>query len=176
VALEIRSAGDVQGHGRTVSGYAAVFARAADLGDFVEEIRSGAFTASLASGQNVKALYHHQTDALLGTTCAQTLRLAQDDRGLRFALDLPDTTHGRDIAELIRRGDISGCSVGFRVRDGGQVWEQRSGKPYRLLTDLDLVEITLTHDPAYQDTTVALRSKPGVALDTARIWLDTVRC
>jgi len=176
VALEIRSAGDVQGHGRTVSGYAAVFARPADLGDFVEEIRSGAFTASLASGENVKALYHHQTDALLGTTRAQTLRLAQDDRGLRFALDLPDTTHGRDLAELVKRGDISGCSFGFRVRAGGEAWEQRSGKPYRLLTDVDLVEITLTHDPAYQDTSVALRSKPGDAPDTARLWLDTVRC
>jgi len=176
--MEIRAAGDLQGNGRTVGGYAAVFARPADLGDFTEEIRAGAFAASLVSGQNVKALYHHQTDALLGTTRAQTLRLAQDDKGLRFTLDLPDTTHGRDIAELIRRGDIAGCSVGFRVRDGGQTWEDRNGKAYRLLTDLDLIEITLTHDPAYQDTSVALRYKPGAAQahTAARLWLDTVRC
>lgn len=175
--LEIRSAGDLQGNGRTVSGYAAVFASPADLGDFTEEIRAGAFTASLEARSNIRALYHHQGDALLGTTRAKTLRLAQDSRGLRFDLDLPDTTHGRDLAELVRRGDVSGASFGFRVRKGGEAWEQRSGKPYRLLTDLDLIEITLTHDPAYQDTAVALRSRPSVyeTHGIRRLWLETCK-
>lgn len=177
--LEVRSTGGLRSEGKTLRGYAAIFDSEADLGGFTEVIRNGAFRKSLAGGSNIRALYHHQGDALLGTTRGGTLQLREDAKGLAFELALPDTSHGRDVAELVRRGDVAGASFGFRVRDGGDRWEQRGAQLLRELLDVDLAEVTLTHDPAYTDTTVALRSRPHALGLTAaaprRLWLETVR-
>ena len=157
--LEIRSNGTLSATGKTLTGYAAVFNSEAVLGDFSEVIRQGAFAKSLATGSNIRALYQHQGDALLGTTRGGTLQLREDARGLAFELALPDTSHGKDLAILVGRGDVAGCSFGFRVAPGGDRWEQRGDTLVRELLNVDLVEITLTSDPAYQDTTVAMRSR-----------------
>ena len=156
--LEIRSNGTLTAKGKTLTGYAAVFNSEAVLGDFTEVIRQGAFAKSLATGSNIRALYHHQGDALLGTTRGGTLQLREDGHGLAFELSLPDTTHGKDLAILVDRGDVAGCSFGFRVAEGGDRWEQRGAQMVRELLQVELSEITLTADPAYQDTTVAMRS------------------
>ena len=172
--LEIRSTGELRSDGRKLAGYAALFNSEASLNGFVEVIRQGAFAKSLADGSNVRALYHHQGDALLGTTKGRTLQLREDARGLAFELDLPNTTHGRDLAILVDRGDVSGCSFGFRVRDGGERWEQRGAQLVRELLDVELAEITLTSIPAYPDTSVALRSLDAITRnDTRRLWLET---
>ena len=157
--MEIRTNQKVTAKGRTITGYAAVFNSITTIGDFTEVIRSGAFTQALTGGKNIKALYHHQPEAILGTTQAGTLKLEQDAHGLRFEIALPDTTTGNDLAVLVERGDVAGCSFGFSVRDGGEVWTDANGAILRELTDLDLMEITLTADPAYSDTQVAIRSK-----------------
>lgn len=175
--LEVRSTGELRSNGKTLHGYAATFNNETDLGGFVEVIRNGAFRKSLEGGSNVRALYHHQGDALLGTTRSGTLQLREDAKGLAFELALPDTTHGRDLAILVDRGDVAGCSFGFKVRDGGDRWEQRGNQYVRELLDVELFEVTLTADPAYADTTVALRSKPCepqiIWLDLPRAWLQT---
>ena len=174
--LEVRSTGNLRSNGKTLAGHCAIFNSEADLGGFVEVIRNGAFRKSLEDGSNIRALYHHQGDALLGTTRSRTLQLREDAKGLAFELALPDTTHGRDLAVLVERGDISGCSFGFRVRDGGDRWEQRGAQVVRELLDVELAEITLTSDPAYADTTVALRSRPHqqAFVDLNQLWLATV--
>lgn len=172
--LEIRSNGTLSATGKTLTGYAAVFNSEAVLGDFSEVIRQGAFAKSLATGSNIRALYQHQGDALLGTTRGGTLQLREDARGLAFELALPDTSHGKDLAILVGRGDVAGCSFGFRVAPGGDRWEQRGGKLVRELIDVELVEITLTSDPAYQDTTVAMRTRSAnVCTDSRRLWIET---
>lgn len=176
-ALEVRAGTLRTASPGRLTGYAAVFNSEAVIGDFVEVIRRGAFTRSLAAASNVRALYHHQGDALLGTTRAGTLKLTEDTHGLRFDLALPDTSHGRDLAILVDRGDVAGCSFGFRVAEGGDRWEQRGGQMVRELLDVDLAEITLTADPAYIDTSVAKRSMPGRdarALSLHRLWFETV--
>lgn len=161
--LELRGHGTLSAAGnRTLTGYAAVFNSEANLGTFSEVIRPGAFAKSLATGSNVRALYDHQGSALLGTTKGGTLQLREDSKGLTFTLTLPDTSHGRDLAILVDRGDVSGCSFGFRVLPGGDRWEERGSTMVRELLQVDLSEITLTSDPAYQDTTVALRNRPAV--------------
>ena len=178
--LEIRSSGTLTGKGKTLSGYAAVFNSEANLGDFVEVLRQGAFAKSLATGSNIRALYHHQGDALLGTTQSGTLQLVEDAKGLAFTLTLPETTHGKDLAILVERGDVAGCSFGFRVAPGGERWEQRGKQMVRELLEVDLLEVTLTSDPAYQDTTVAMRAMPKTIsfgffdLETNEMWMDTV--
>ena len=172
--LEFRSTGGLSSNGKKLTGYAAIFNSEADLGGFVEVVRNGAFRKSLEGGTNIRALYHHQGDALLGTTRGGTLKLKEDAHGLAFELALPDTTHGRDLAILVDRGDVAGCSFGFRVRDGGDRWEQRGGQLVRELLDVDLVEITLTADPAYTDTTLAMRSRPAaMSCDLNLLWLET---
>lgn len=175
--LEVRSSGNLRSNGKTLHGYAAIFNSEANLGSFSEVIRNGAFAKSLGSGSNIRALWHHQPDALLGTTRGGTLKLREDDKGLAFELALPDTTHGKDLAILVDRGDVSGCSFGFKVRDGGDRWEERGAQLVRELLDVDLHEITLTHDPAYQDTTIAMRSRPLVLAMACprRAWLETCR-
>ena len=177
--LEIRSTGNLRSNGKTLHGHAAIFNSEADLGGFVEVIRNGAFRTSLEGGSNIRALYHHDGSALLGTTRGRTLQLREDAHGLAFELALPDTSHGRDLAILVDRGDVAGCSFGFKVRDGGDRWEQRGAQLVRELLDVELVEITLTSDPAYADTSVAMRSRPrplvlAVAGDVNRAWMETV--
>lgn len=172
--LEFRSTGGLSSNGKKLTGYAAIFNSEADLGGFVEVVRNGAFRKSLEGGTNIRALYHHQGDALLGTTRGGTLKLKEDAHGLAFELALPDTTHGRDLAILVDRGDVAGCSFGFRVRDGGDRWEQRGGQLVRELLDVELYEVTLTHDPAYTDTTLAMRSRPAaMSCDLNLLWLET---
>lgn len=178
--LELRGHGTLQSNGKRLHGYAAVFNSEANLGPFSEVVRPGAFAKTLATGFNVRALFHHQGSALLGTTRGGTLQLREDSHGLAFELALPDTTHGRDLAVLVDRGDVAGCSFGFRTADGGDRWEQRGAQLVRELLDVELHEITLTHDPAYQDTTVAMRSMPKqyqciIIGDTRRMWLETCR-
>ena len=172
--LEIRANGTLTAKGKTLTGYAAVFNSEANLGTFSEVIRQGAFAKSLATGSSVRALYHHDSAALLGTTRGGTLQLREDAHGLQFTLALPDTSHGRDLAILVDRGDIQGCSFGFRVPEGGDRWEQRGATMVRELLTIELAEITLTADPAYLDTTVALRSRPAILKihnDANFLWL-----
>ena len=176
--LEVRSTGELRSNGRTVSGYAAKYNCEANLGHFVEIIRPGAFRRSLDAGDNIRALWHHSSEALLGTTRGGSLKLREDAHGLAFELALPSTTHGNDLAVLIDRGDVSGCSFGFKVRDGGDRWELRGAQTVRELLDVELHEVTLTHDPAYPDTSIAMRSKPildirAVDLGNGILWLET---
>jgi len=158
-------------------GHAAVFDSPADLGTFVEVVRRGAFTRSLQHAVDVQALYDHERRSILGRVSAGTLRLREDAQGLAFELDLPDTTVGRDLAVLVHRGDVSGCSFGFVVPPGGDRWDQRAGKTTRELCQVDLREITITPLPAYPDTSVAMRSMPSFwqagPLALHHRWLDT---
>lgn len=177
--LEIRTAGGLTlpSPGKLV-GHAAVFDSPTDLGEFVEVIRAGAFTRSLTAPAGIMALFDHERRSVLGKVGSGTLRLWQDAKGLAFELNLPDTSVGRDLAVLVERGDVSGCSFGFITPEGGDKWDTRGAKPMRELRSVDLREITITPTPAYHDTTVAKRSLPnGVASEALaihRLWFQTV--
>ena len=89
--------------------------------------------------------------------------------GLRFRLQLPDTSVGRDLRALAARGDLGGMSFGFRaIRDS---WDG----DLRTLHEVELHEISVVQAfPAYTDTNVALRSRVRVAhLDWRKAWLET---
>jgi uncharacterized protein len=148
-ALELRASG------RRLSGYAAVFNQTTALfADQTESIRAGAFTASLAAGRDVLALGDHMPDRVLARTASKTLRLTEDDRGLHFSLDLPDTTAGRDLLVLASRGDLGGASFGFVVTE-----DLKTGN-HRELLAVDLHEISIISAwPAYSGTSVEARSR-----------------
>lgn len=176
MTYEIRTGQSLQtAQGRLV-GYAAVFnTPSLDLGGFREVIKPGAFTRALADSKNVRALYNHNEDQVLGRVGAGTLRLTEDEKGLRYELDLPPTTYARDLAALVDRGDVAGCSFAFRVRPDGERWDNRPEGVIRELLDVELSEITITANPAYPDTSVAKRSMPCFLLtNNNRLWLETV--
>lgn len=175
--LEIRSGQSLQASQGRLVGYAAVFnAPSLDLGGFREIVRPGAFKRSLADSSQVRALYNHNADQVLGRVGSKTLRLQEDDKGLRFELDLPPTSYAKDLAALVERGDVSGCSFAFRVLDGGESWSTRNGETIRELSSVELSEITITASPAYPDTTVAKRSMPHQQcfVDLNSLWLETL--
>ena len=177
MTLETRSGSSLQTSNGKLVGYAAVFnAPSHDLGGFREVVRPGAFKRTLADSAHVVALNNHNADQVLGRVGSGTLRLEEDDTGLRFELDLPDTSYARDLSALVQRGDVAGCSFAFSVRPGGELWEDSNGETLRTLTALDLGEITITASPAYPDTSVAKRNRPITQgfVDLNRLWLETV--
>lgn len=140
---------------RTLVGYAAVFERLADIGGwFQEQIAPGAFTDAIKG--DIRALVDHDTGRVIGRTVSGTLRLAEDGTGLRVEIDVPDTTDGNDLWVLVERGDISGMSFGFRVTK--ETWDETGDVPIRTIQALTLIEVSAVAFPAYDDTTIGLRS------------------
>lgn len=170
--MEVRASSEIKPKGRKLTGYVARFNEPTDLGDFVEVIRAGAFTRTLAAATapNIRAIYEHDGRALLGRLGAGTLKLTEDQVGLAFEIDLPDTTLGRDLATLVERGDVAGCSFGFLpVRDR---WTEEEGRPVRELRDVDLFEVTITASPAYDATNVQVRGHQPRSIRLARLYLE----
>ena len=109
---------EIRAKGRKLEGYAATFNNPATIGGrFVETIARGAFAATLRSRGDVLALVDHDPGRVLARIRSGTLRLAEDTRGLSFDLDVPDTSHGRDVLALAERGDLGGMSFGFTAID-----------------------------------------------------------
>ena len=162
MAIERRTADEgvelrEEGGTLTAIGYAATFNRlSSNLGGFVERVAPATFRSTL-NQSDVRALFNHEADHLLGRSSTGTLRLSEDDHGLRYEIDLPATTLGRDVAELLRRGDISGSSFGFRTIS--DEWsETDDGYPLRTLTEVALRDVGPVTFPAYSSTEASLRS------------------
>lgn len=146
-----------EGEKRTIAGYAAVFNSEANIGGaFREVITPGAFAESLKSA-DVRALVDHDSGRVIGRSKAGTLRLKEDERGLSVEIDLPDTSDGRDIGELVSRGDIDGMSFGFRVTH--DEWDETVEPMIRTIHAIELHEVSAVTWPAYADTSLAMRSK-----------------
>lgn len=147
--------------GKVAKGYAALFNTKADIGGyFTETIAPGAFDETLKSS-DVRALINHDSGRVIGRSTAGTLRLKEDKTGLAVEIDLPDTSDGRDLAVQLERGDISGMSFGFRVTH--DEWDETGEIPARTIHKVELFEVSAVAFPAYDDTTLAMRS-----LDEAR--------
>lgn len=154
--LQTRSQGDSESN--VIEGYAAVFNSPTDIwGMFTEIIAPGAFADAIASNDDIRALFNHDWNNVLGRTKSGTLRLSEDARGLKFEVDLPNTTLARDLSESLRRGDISQCSFGFVPTS--ETWDYEAEIPVRTINTVELHEISVVSIPAYEDTEVSLRSK-----------------
>jgi len=135
-----------QNAGRPVlSGYACKFDVLSELlgrppEQFREVFRASALRR-LGQQRDIKFLAHHDSGRVLGSTRAGNLRLRTDAIGLRFELDPPNSPAGLDLVESVRRGDISGMSIGFKVPDGGERWTGNR-PPTREILDADCFEIS----------------------------------
>lgn len=157
-----------------IVGYAAVFnSWSEDLGGFREKIAPGAFRATLANGADVRALYNHDPNFVLGRTKSATLELSEDKKGLRIVNTPPDTQWARDLQVSIDRGDVDQMSFGFVTRSDQWDEDKDSGKVTRTLLEVDLVDVSPVTFPAYPDTEVAVRSMDAwKTTTTATITLD----
>jgi HK97 family phage prohead protease len=151
VDFEIRAEGD----GMTFTGYASVFnSPSEDLGGFIEYVAPGAFKRSLQSRNEVKLLWNHDSGEPLASLRGGTMTLVEDNRGLKVTAQLPNTSRGRDVAELLRTKVIDTMSFGFNViRDN---WSS-DGKT-RTLESVRLFEVSVVSFAAYPATTAQVRS------------------
>ena len=143
--FEVRETAD----GMQFEGYASVFnSRSENLGGFTEFVAPGAFTRSLKSRNDVKLLWNHDAGQVLGSTRAKTMSLVEDERGLKVTATLPNTSLGRDTAELIRTGIIDSMSFGFNVIKDS--WNTEGNE--RTLHSVRLFEVSIVAFPAYAGT------------------------
>lgn len=155
-----------ENNSRIVTGYAAVFNSRTLLWEGLEEVISpGAFSKAL-SNSDVRCLFDHDWGKVLGRTKSGTLRLEEDERGLKFEVELPNTTDANNLIESMSRGDIDQCSFGFIPTE--ETWDYNTDPVLRTLNEVELFEVSIVSLPAYQDTEAALaRSKQEVQQDIA---------
>jgi HK97 family phage prohead protease len=154
VPVEIRAGSN---DSLTIGGYAAKFMRMSqNLGGFVEQIDPAFFNKSRGDGwPGVVARYNHDDNMLLGTTGARTLRLSVDEVGLHYEVDPPASR--ADVYELVQRGDVRQSSFAFvAFEDDWSTTDQ--GFPQRTLISGRLMDVAPVNTPAYEDTSVGLRS------------------
>ena len=146
-----------QADGMKFSGYAAVFNSNSEPLPFTERIIEGAFSKTLKSRNEVKLFKNHNSDEVLASTRSKTLKLREDSTGLLAEATLPDTTAGRDLAVLMKRGDVHSMSFGFTVPEGGDSWNSKG--TIRELREIRLHEVSIvTGFPAYAATTASVRT------------------
>jgi len=141
-----------------ITGYAAKFNKwSLDLGGFREKIDKGAFDEAMKIS-DVRALKNHDPNLLLGRSTSGTLRLNSNAVGLKFEIDPPDTSTGRDTVTEIKRKDITGCSFSFTTEEDD--WKYlKDGSVERTIVKVgELFDVGPVTYPAYPDTTVAARS------------------
>jgi HK97 family phage prohead protease len=155
VGIEIRkgNAGDVQ----TLRGYAAKFGVLSEpMWGFREKIASGAFDSVMED--DVRALFNHDPNHVLGRSNSGTLRLQQDEMGLQYEVDLPDTQAARDLMVSIKRGDVSQSSFAFTVAQDDWTESDDGLVTRTILAFKRLYDVSPVTYPAYPDATVGVRS------------------
>ena len=148
---------NAEADGMRFTGYAAVFNSDSEPLPFIERIMPGAFKRSLKARNEVKLFKNHNMDEVLASTRSKTLKLTEDSTGLLAEATLPDTTAGRDLAVLMKRGDVHAMSFGFSVPAKGDRWSDDGMT--RELHQIRLHEVSIvTGFPAYEATTASVRS------------------
>ena len=149
---------DSQTDESTIEGYAAVFnSDSEDLGGFVERIAPGAFADVL--NDDVYGLLNHNIDKILGRN-KKNLTLTETQKGLKYRIKLPDTATANEAKTLIKAGIIDKSSFAFRVKEQKWEYSEDPAKPHRrtVLKVAHLYDVSPVAGPAYQDTSVAVRS------------------
>jgi len=144
----------------TITGYAAVFDQPSEYIGWIETIDPHAFDNVMSTNPDVRALFNHDSDYVLGRSSAGTLKLAIDSRGLSYIIDPPDTQFAKDLIVSMKRGDIKESSFGFIVKRD-QWSENKDGSVSRRILEIDqLLDVSPVTYPAFSQTTVAARNLP----------------
>lgn len=156
---EIQTREDVNSNDLYIEGYFSVFNEIYEVWDgATESIRAGAFDESV--NDDVRALYNHNTDVILGRTTNGTLELRQDDKGLwgRIKLNKKDS-EAVNVYERIARGDITGCSFGFDIEKEERTISDNGNVHYEITKVKPLYEVSPCVFPAYEATRIDARGR-----------------
>lgn len=158
--VEVRKSGD----GRKLRGTAVVFNQLSEnLGGYREQIDPAAFDG--CDMADVRCLFNHDENQVLGRTVSRTLTLSRDASGLNFECEPPDTSYARDLAACMDRGDIDQCSFSFVVSPGGADWDEdaNTGTTIRTVRKIArLYDVSVVTYPAYSQTSSELRSSAEI--------------
>ena len=147
-----------------IGGYAAVFNKLSeDLGGFREKIKRGFFSEVL--GNDVRALFNHDDNMVLGRTTNDTLTLKEDSKGLEVEIIPPNTTYARDLTTLMERGDVNQMSFQWVTAD--DKWDESDlANVVRTLVKAEsLWDVSPVTFPAYPQTTAGVRSAKQLYID-----------
>lgn len=155
---------------RTIAGHAAVFYDGTPeteydvMGWFNERVMPEAFDRALEERDDVRGLFNHDPNQILGRVSAGTLTLRKDKVGLFYVDDVPDTQAGRDAWESVRRGDVQGNSMAFIVTDETERIEDELH--IREIRGVKLFDVGPVTFPAYESTDVQAYS-----IQDAQRWM-----
>ena len=177
---EVRTDKDEK-HGNIILGRPIVYNSETDIGGmFSEIIERGALDKTDLT--DVRFLVNHDTSKIplarsRKNTENSTMQLIPDDDGLgiRVDLDIENNTEARNLYSAIQRGDITGMSFMFGLKEGDDEWEDLdTDYPKRHIRSIStVVEVSAVTFPAYEATSISARDKS--ALDNARLAVDTAR-
>jgi HK97 family phage prohead protease len=162
-AVEVRQ----RGSEIVIEGHAAVFDKLSqNLGGFVERVMPGAFTKTLKEA-DVRALFNHDSNLVLGRNKSGTLELSEDDSGLYYRISPPDTNYANDLVKLLQRGDVSHSSFAFMAID--EEWGvSEQDFPRRDLVQVHLVDVSPVTYAAYLDTDAGTGGRSAALVGLAR--------
>lgn len=160
---------------RRLEGYFAVFDQPYEVcPGWIESIAPGAFARALASGQDVKVLWNHNPDIVLGSTGNKTADLWEDQRGLPGGVEINEQDQdAKNAYARVDRGDVNGCSFGFEISKMEESWDDDGTYRTRILEVYPLFEVSPCTFPAYTQTSVTARAKEE--LQTARERLEKAK-
>lgn len=159
---------------RYLDGYFSVFNQPYEVyPGWIEEIAPGAFARSLREGRDVKVLWNHNSDIVLGSTGNRTACLSEDERGLHGPTEINEQDQdAKNAYARVARGDVRGCSFGFDIRAMEESWDE-DGTYRTRLTDVDLYEVSPCTFPAYTQTSIQARAREE--LNQARAALEEAK-
>jgi hypothetical protein len=144
-----------------IAGYAVIFETRADMGWWTEEIDSHAFDNVMTTQPDVRALFNHDPNLVLGRTTAGTLRLSVDARGVTYEVDPPDTQVARDLMVSMRRGDVTQSSYAYIVKRDQWIDNSDDTVTRRILEIEELFDVSPVTYPGYPTTSATVRSLPA---------------
>ena len=150
---------------RYLEGYFAVFGASYHVWDgWVETIERGAFARYLAAGEDVKVLWNHDSNIVLGSTANGTAVLREDETGLWGSVEINEQDQeALNAYARVGRGDVNGCSFGFDIARQEEWWDE-DGVYRTKITEVDpLYEVSPCTFPAYKATSISARNKQHLA-------------
>lgn len=173
LALSVRESEG--GSSRTITGCAILFETPSETlwqtekEDVREVIGREAITKDFLDEQDIKMTMFHDRELILARSNkgAGTLQYSVNETGVYFSFEAPHTTDGDKAVELVKRGDISGCSFAFSthyydpeyVECSKETTDGRTQTTYRVKKMTGVYDFTLAADPAYIATSVEAREK-----------------
>ena len=171
--IHVREAAEGAAESRTIAGYAILFNTpsaplwADDESEAREVIAPEAITKELLDGCDIKFTMYHNRQIILARSNkgTGTLTYSVDEKGVAFEFEAPKTAHGDEALELVRRGDLTGCSFMFSTRYFDDACVERTAKVVNGVTMITytvkgvtgIYDFTLAADPAYPETSVEAR-------------------